>query len=45
MSCDEIICIENIVDIQATYCVINLSLSDLIEDIITELQKGFLPIL
>ena len=45
MSCIEITCIENIVDIQATYCVINLSLSNLIEDVITELQKGFLPIL
>ena len=45
MSCEEIICIENIVDIQATYYIMNLSLSDLIEDIITEIQKGFLPIL
>ena len=45
MSCEEIICIENIVNIQATYYIMNLRLSDLIEDILTEIQEGFLPLL
>jgi len=45
MSCDEIVCIENVVDIQATYCIINLSLSDLIDEILQEAKKGFIQIL
>lgn len=45
MSCDEIVCIENIVDIQATYSVIDLKLSKLIVKILEEMRKGFTPIL
>ena len=45
ISCDEIICIENIVDFKATYYINNLNLSDLIEDIIEGCKRGFLDIL
>jgi hypothetical protein len=45
ISCQEIVCIENIVDLQATYSVLNLSLSNLIEEILEELKRGFIPIL
>jgi hypothetical protein len=45
VSCKEIVCIENIVELQATYSVLNLSLSNLIEEILEELNKGFIPIL
>jgi hypothetical protein len=45
MSCDAIVCIENIVDIQATYYVMNLPLSELIKDILEEIREGLLPIL
>ncbi len=38
-------CIENIVDLQVTYSVINLSLSNLIEEILGELNLDFIPIL
>lgn len=43
--CKEIVCIENIVDLQATYSVLNLSLSNLIFDIIKESARGFISIL
>jgi len=45
MSCQEIMCIENIIDLQATYSVLSLSLSNLIEEILEELKKGIIPIL
>jgi len=45
MSCQEIVCTENIVDLQATYSVLNLSLSNLIEEILEELTSGYIPIL
>lgn len=32
-------------DLQATYSILNLSLSDLIKEILEELKKGFIPIL
>ncbi|MFX0154491.1 MAG: hypothetical protein ACFE9Q_08190 [Candidatus Hodarchaeota archaeon] len=38
-------CIENIVDFQATYSILNLSLSTLIREILDKLKRGFIPIL
>ncbi len=37
--CDEIVCIENIVDLHATYSVLDLKLSMLIEEILILLEK------
>lgn len=45
ISCQKIVCIENIVDFQAKYSLLNLSLSTLIKEILGELKKGFIPIL
>ncbi|MFX0024303.1 MAG: hypothetical protein ACFE9S_18435 [Candidatus Hermodarchaeota archaeon] len=45
MCCDEIVCIENIIDIQATYSILNLSLSMLISDIIRGCRQGVINIL
>ncbi|MFX1569845.1 MAG: hypothetical protein ACFFCV_15945 [Promethearchaeota archaeon] len=45
MNCQEIVCIEKIVDLQATYSVLNLSLSNLIEEILGDLKDRFIPIL
>ena len=43
--CDEIVCIENIVDLQATYSVLDLKLSMLIEEIEKECKQGIINIL
>jgi len=43
--CDEIVCIENIVDLQATYSVLDLKLSMLIEEIDKECKQGMIDIL
>lgn len=43
--CDEIVCIENIVDLQATYSVLELKLSMLIEEIDRECKQGMIDIL
>ena len=43
--CDEIVCIENIVDLQATYSVLDLKLSMLIEEIEKECKQGMIDIL
>jgi hypothetical protein len=45
MCCDDIICIENIVDLQATYTILDLSLSDLITNIINDCKIGVINIL
>jgi len=43
--CDDIVCIENIVDLQATYSVLDLKLSMLIEEIDKECKQGMIDIL
>ena len=45
MCCDQIVCIENVVDIQATYSILNLSLSRLIADIIKGCKQSFINVL
>ena len=43
--CDEIVCIENIIDLQATYSVLDLKLSMLIEEIEKGCKRGMIDIL
>lgn len=45
MCCDQIVCIENVVDIQATYSILNLTLSRLIADIIKGNKQGLINVL
>jgi len=45
MCCDQIVCIENVVDIQATYSILNLSLSQLIAEISKSCKQGFINVL
>jgi len=45
MCCDQIVCIENIVDLQATYSVLPLSLSRLISDIIKGCKQDIINVL
>lgn len=45
MSLEEIVCIENVVDFQATYFILDLKVSRLIEMICREIMNGVLPIL
>jgi hypothetical protein len=39
MSCKQIICIERIINLQYTYTVLNLTLSELIENIIKDIER------
>ncbi len=42
---ENIICINSKVNLKATYTIINMKLTKLFDEVITELEKGFLPIL
>ena len=45
MSIEELVCIESIEDLQATYTILEVKMSKIFEEILRELKKGIIPIL